>query len=111
MPRAVIPNPKLGEEMRRRRQVAEDVSLPLAQEAAELYRDSVPVGATGALQAGVFAEIVETSEGFAGRVGNTAPHAGLVELGTVNNPPDGSLRRAVEAVGMKVDRIGLRGDQ
>lgn len=76
----------------------EEALVPLAEAGAAAYADDVPV-LTGAIQEEVFSSVALTSEGWRGRFGSTAPHAALVEFGTVDNPPDGSLRRAAEGLG------------
>lgn len=75
-----------------------DVVEPLAEAVADSYRADVPVD-SGDLQESIFSDVGMTAEGIRGRVGAKAPHAGLVEFGTFEHPPDGSLRRAVDSIG------------
>lgn len=70
----------------------------LAKQGADRFRATVPVD-TGELRDSIFSDVALTADGYKGRIGATSPHAALVEFGTANEPPDGSLRRAVEGLG------------
>lgn len=74
----------------------------LAERGAALYRDGVPVD-EGDLADSIFGDVALTSDGFAGRVGATDWKAGLVEFGTSLHAPDGSLRRAIESIGLTIE--------
>lgn len=74
----------------------------LADAGARLYRDGVPVD-EGDLHDSIFGIVELTVEGYRGRVGATDWKAALIEFGTSKNAPDGSLRRAVEALGLRVE--------
>lgn len=71
----------------------------IAREGAEIYRDGVPVD-EGDLRDSVFGDVVLTADGYQGRIGATDWKAALVEFGTSIRSPDGSLRRAMEAIGV-----------
>ena len=75
-----------------------EVLVDLTETVADAYREGVPVD-SGDLQDSIFADVAMTEDGLVGRVGAKAPHAGLVEFGTFEHSPDGSLRRAVDAIG------------
>lgn len=92
-----IPNPGFEKLLLRSREVREVVGV-LAEDVAESYRGDVPVD-SGDLQESIFSDVAVTEDGVRGRVGAKAPHAGLVEFGTFEHPPDGSLRRAVDKLG------------
>lgn len=99
-----IPNPGFEGALLRSTEVR-DYLVEKTEEIAERYREGVPVD-DGDLQEGVFTEVDLGPEGYRGRVGNRAWHAGLVELGSSNNGPDGSFRRAVEAAGFEPGEFG-----
>lgn len=74
----------------------------LADAGAELYREGVPVD-EGDLHDSIFGIVELTVEGYRGRVGATDWKAALIEFGTSKRDPDGSLRRAIEALGLRVE--------
>ena len=98
-----VPNPNFEEELRRASFVKEILD-ELAKEGAALYRDGVPVD-EGDLRDSVFGDVQLTEDGFAGRIGATDWKAALVELGTSLLAPDGSLRRAVESIGLTLEEV------
>jgi len=73
-----------------------------AKAGAEVYRNGVPVN-EGDLAASVFGDVALTEDGFVGRIGATDWKAALVEFGTSLRSPDGSLRRAIESIGLTVE--------
>lgn len=79
----------------------------LAEEGAEVYRDGVPV-AEGDLRDSVFGDVALTERGWIGRIGAEDWKAGIIEFGTSLRAPDGSLRRAIESLGLTIvyDRGG-----
>lgn len=76
----------------------------LAEEGAALYRAGVPVD-EGDLRDSIFGDVALTEDGFKGRIGARDWKAALVELGTSLRDPDGSLRQAVEALGLTVEEV------
>lgn len=74
----------------------------LADRGARLYRDGVPVD-EGDLHDSIFGIVELTVSGFRGRVGATDWKAALIEFGTSKHEPDGSLRRAIEALGLRIE--------
>lgn len=101
-----VPNPRFEAELLRSTFVKE-LTEAVAEEAAQRYRDSVPVD-EGDLKDSVFGDVALTPDGFQGRVGATDWKAGLVEFGTSRRSPDGSLRRAVESLGLKIETTRRR---
>lgn len=93
-----VENPRFAEELLRA-SFLKAILEELAQAGAAIYRDGVPVD-EGDLAASVFGDVQLTEEGYQGRIGATDWKAALVELGTSILEPDGSLRRAVESVGL-----------
>ena len=98
-----VPNPDFERELLRST-LAKTVLLELAEKGAALYRDGVPVD-EGDLRDSVFGDVQLTEDGFAGRIGATDWKAALVELGTSLLAPNGSLRRAVESVGLTLEEV------
>lgn len=98
-----VPNPDFEEELLRST-LAKNVLDELAKEGAALYRNGVPVD-EGDLRDSVFGDVQLTEDGFAGRIGATDWKAALVELGTSLLAPDGSLRRAVESIGLTFEEV------
>lgn len=96
-----VPNPSFEEELLRSSFVKRLLD-ELAKMGAELYRDGVPV-AEGDLRDSVFGDVKLTADGFQGRIGATDWKAALVELGTSLRDPDGSLRRAIESIGLRLE--------
>jgi hypothetical protein len=76
----------------------------LADAGAKAYAESVPVE-TEELKNSIFGDVALTETGYKGRIGATSPHAALVELGTREHAPDGSLRRALEALGVPFEIV------
>ncbi len=74
----------------------------LAVDGAELYREGVPVD-EGDLRDSIFGDVALTAEGYKGRIGASDWKAALVEFGAGPTAPDGSLRRAVEALGLELE--------
>ena len=74
----------------------------LVDQGAENYRDGVPTD-TFDLFDSIFGVVALTSEGWRGRIGAADWKAALIEFGTSRNAPDGSLRRAVEALGLTIE--------
>ena len=74
----------------------------LAKEGAAVYRNGVPVD-EGDLADSVFGDVTLTEEGFVGRIGASDWKAALVEFGTSLRNPDGSLRRAIESIGLTIE--------
>lgn len=74
----------------------------LADAGARLYRENVPVD-EGDLHDSIFGIVELTVDGFRGRVGATDWKAALIEFGTSKRDPDGSLRRAIEALGLRIE--------
>lgn len=74
----------------------------IAEQGAALYRDGVPVD-EGDLRDSIFGDVALTEDGFRGRIGATDWKAALVELGTSLRDPDGSLRQAVETMGLTLE--------
>lgn len=101
-----VPNPLFEAELLRS-SLVRDILEGLVDQGAEDYRDSVPV-AEGDLRDSVFGVVALTGDGFQGRIGATDWKAGLVEFGTARNRPDGSLRRAVEGLGVTIESTGRR---
>ena len=99
-----VPNPLFAAELVRGRFLKEKLE-ELTEDGAELYRDSVPRD-VGDLADSVFADVALTPEGYKGRIGATDWKAGLVEFGTAKTKPDGSLRRAVESLGLEIEEKG-----
>lgn len=99
-----VPNPLFEEELKRARFVKEHLE-DLTEKGADLYRESVPRD-EGDLAESVFADVALTADGYQGRIGATDWKAGLVEFGTAKNKPDGSLRRAVESLGVTFEEKG-----
>lgn len=85
--------------------VVRDHLEEVAHQGAEAYREGVPI-ASGELFDSIFGDVALTPEGFQGRIGAKAPHAGLVELGTIDTPPDGSLRAVADRLGVKLEAGG-----
>ena len=103
-----VPNPKFEEELLRSSAV-KAVLEELAKAGAAIYRDGVPV-AEGDLRDSVFGTVALTSEGYVGRIGATDWKAALIELGGSLHNPDGSLRRAIESIGLEIRGVGI-GDE
>lgn len=95
-----IPNPDFEAELLRSTAVR-DLLDELAKQGAAIYRDGVPVD-EGELRSSVFGDVALTEDGYRGRIGATDWKAALVELGTSLHDPDGSLRRAVESLGLTI---------
>lgn len=74
----------------------------LAEEGAEVYRNGVPID-EGDLMDSVFGDVALTEDGFVGRIGATDWKAALVEFGSSLHNPDGSLRRAIESIGLTIE--------
>lgn len=100
-----VPNPDFADEVLRSSEVKELVT-DLAERGADLYAEGVP-RAEGDLADSIFSDVALTPDRYAGRVGATDYKAGLIELGTSRNPPNGALRRALESLGLDVDEIQL----
>lgn len=98
-----VPNPSFEKELLRASFV-KAILDELARSAAALYRDGVPVD-EGDLRDSVFGDVQLTADGFAGRIGATDWKAALVELGTSLLEPNGSLRRAIESVGLTFEEV------
>lgn len=98
-----VPNPNFEEELLRSTFV-KVILESLAEAGAALYRDGVPVD-EGDLRDSVFGDVQLTGDGFAGRIGATDWKAALVELGTSLLAPNGSLRRAVESLGITFEEV------
>lgn len=98
-----VPNPRFEEELLRSTFV-KVILDELAKAAATLYRDGVPVD-EGDLRDSVFGDVQLTADGFAGRIGATDWKAALVELGTSLLEPNGSLRRAIESIGLTFEEV------
>lgn len=96
-----VPNPLFEAELLRATFVKE-ILEGLAEEGAQRYRDSVPTR-EGDLKESVFGDVALTADGYQGRIGATDWKAGLVEFGTARTRPDGSLRRAVEGLGVTIE--------
>lgn len=96
-----VPNPLFEAQLLRSTFVKETLE-GLVKEGAQRYEDSVPV-AEGDLRDSVFGDVKLTAGGFQGRIGATDWKAGLIEFGTARRRPDGSLRRAVEGLGVKIE--------
>lgn len=99
-----VPNPRLDEHLLRSTAVRDHLE-GLAQDGAEAYREGVPVD-SGDLIDSVFGDVALTAEGFRGRIGAKAPHAGLVELGTIEHAPNGALRAVADRLGVKLEAGG-----
>ena len=93
-----IPNPRLEEHLLRSTAVRDHLE-GVAQDGADAYREGVPID-EGTLYDSIFGDVALTPDGYKGRIGAKAPHAGLVELGTIDTPPDGSLRRVADRLGV-----------
>lgn len=100
-----VPNPAFGAELVRSSAVKKLLEA-LAEEGATIYRDGVPV-AEGDLRDSVFGDVALTSDGFVGRIGARDWKAALVEIGSSLHDPDGSLRRAIESIGLEVSTVGI----
>lgn len=98
-----VPNPDFEQELLRSTLVRM-ILVELAKEGAALYRDGVPVD-NDDLRDSVFGDVQLTEDGFAGRIGATDWKAALVEFGTSVHDPDGSLRRAVESIGLTLEEV------
>lgn len=98
-----IPNPDFGEEVLRATFV-KAILEKLAEDGAAIYRDGVPVE-SGDLRDSVFGDVKLTADGFQGRIGATDWKAALIELGTSLRSPDGSLRRAIESIGLTFEEF------
>lgn len=98
-----IPNPHFEEEALKAEFVRELLEK-LGEEGASLYADGVPID-TSDLKNSVFYDVQELVTGWVLRIGATDWKAALVELGTSLRSPDGSLRRAVEALGIDVMEV------
>lgn len=96
-----IANPGLEAHLLRSTAVRDHMET-VAQDAAETYAASVAFD-EGDLAESVFGDVALTPEGFVGRVGATDWKAALVEFGTVEHAPDGSLRAALEELGLKIE--------
>jgi hypothetical protein len=94
-------NPHFAKEVLRAKFVKEKLE-DLVEEGADRYRDGVPVDDAD-LRDSVFGEVALTEEGFKGRIGATDWKAALIEFGTSKRKPDGSLRRAVESLGIEFE--------
>lgn len=93
-----VQNPRLEDHLLRSRAVKDHLEA-VAQRGAEFYRGGVPID-SGDLFDSIFGDVALTEDGYRGRIGAKAPHAGLVELGTIDTPPDGSLRRVADRLGV-----------
>lgn len=107
MPRGFVPSPSFEAELLRSDAVR-DLLEEHASAAEAAYRDGVPVD-EGDLKASVFSDVAMTDDGYRGRVGATDWKAALVELGTATRSPDGSLRRAIEGLGLELHDPGEEG--
>lgn len=96
-----VPNPDFERELVRATFVAL-LLHELAEHGADLYRDGVPV-AEGDLHDSIFSSVELTEDGYRGRIGATDWKAALVEFGTSLRAPDGSLRRAMESIGLTIE--------
>lgn len=96
-----VPNPGLEEHLLRSTEVKDHLE-GLAQQIADEYVSRAPVD-EGNLVDSIFGDVALTDEGFRGRVGATDWKAALVEFGTEEHSPDGSLRAAVESTGLKLE--------
>lgn len=72
----------------------------MGEAGATMYRDGVPVD-TADLRDSVFYDVAELAIGWCLRIGATDWKAALIEAGGSLRAPDGSLRRAVEALGVE----------
>lgn len=97
-----VPNPLLAQHLTRSRAMKEKLE-ELGGQIADRYRAGVPVD-EGDLRDSIFSTVeLEPERGYVGRVGATDWKAGLVEFGTADTPPDGSLRAAVEELGLELE--------
>ncbi|MGH9001913.1 MAG: hypothetical protein ACRDYV_02175 [Acidimicrobiia bacterium] len=94
-------NPHFAEEVLRARFVKEKLE-GLVEEGAARYPDGVPVD-EGDLRDSIFGDVALTETGFKGRIGATDWKAAIVEFGTSRSKADGSLRRAVESLGIEFE--------
>lgn len=78
-----------------------DLLEKLTEDGADRYRDGVPFD-LGDLFESIFSDVALTAKGWRGRVGADDWKAALIELGTSRMDPDGSLRRAVESLGVRI---------
>lgn len=98
-----IPNPDFPDEAVRATFV-KVLLEELGKAGAELYRDGVPVDESD-LRNGIFFDVQMTSDGFVGRIGSTDWKAALIEFGTSLHAPDGSLRQAIEGIGLTFEEV------
>lgn len=81
-----------------------DLLEELSAQGADYYRDGVPTD-TYDLHDSIFSDVALTPQGWRGRVGAADWKAALIEFGTSRNLPDGSLRRAIEALGLEIEEV------
>lgn len=101
-----VQNPGLEAHLLRSRAVKDHLEA-VAERGAEFYRGGVPID-EGDLYDSIFGDVALTEDGYKGRIGAKAPHAGLVEKGTFEHAPNGALRAAADALGVELDQGGAR---
>lgn len=79
---------------------ARRLAADTADEALRHAKAHAPVR-TGAYRASFRADVVETTDGWAGVVASDDEAAPFIEYGTSDTPPFATLRRALEATGAR----------
>lgn len=96
-----VPNPGFEKAITRTTGVR-DALQQIAEEGAARYREHVPVK-SGDLRDSIFGDVALTGDGYKGRIGASDYKAALVEFGTLEHSPDGSLRAALDSMGLPLE--------